>query len=141
MRAAETLRRLGFGLGLAAGGMSDGRGVRMTIRARLSASILLLALAACGTAPAPPPAAAPPPVAAAPAVAAPPAAAPVRPPGLRPDLEAHWFAADGTVQYPPDDGFDATPVHSTLQPGRLIDRFGGSGRFFSPKGEPFDERA
>jgi len=106
----------------------------MTIRARFSAQgLLLLVLAACGTATPPPRIVTPPPVVAVPA--------PVRPPGLRPDLDAHWFAADGKVQYPPDDGFDAPPVHSTLQPGRLIDRFGGSGRFFSPKGEPFPARA
>jgi|HubBroStandDraft_1064217.scaffolds.fasta_scaffold00272_8 hypothetical protein len=102
--------------------------------ARLSAlSLLLLALAACGTTTPPPAAVAPAPVAAVPA--------PIRPSWVRPDLDLHWLAADGSVQYPPNDGFLGTPVQSTLQPGRLIDRFGGSGRYFSPKGEPFGARA
>jgi hypothetical protein len=110
----------------------------MSSRVRFAISILLLALAACSTNP-PPPAVAPPPVVSPPPVAA--APAPVRAQGLRPDLDAHWFGPDGKILYPPDDGFDAAPVHSTLQPGRLIDRFGGSGRYFSPKGEPFPARA
>jgi hypothetical protein len=96
-------------------------------------SLLLLVLAACGTTAPPSRLGAAPPAAI--------VAAPVRPTGLRPDLDARWFAADGRLQYPLDDGFDAAPVHSTLQPGRLVDRFGGSGRFFSPKGEPFPARA
>jgi hypothetical protein len=100
-------------------------------------SLALLALAGCGTAP-PPALVSPPPAA---IIASPATAAPARPSWVRPDLDAHWIAANGTVQYPPNDGFDGEPVHSTLQPGRLIDRFGGSGRYFSPKGEPFDARA
>jgi hypothetical protein len=100
-------------------------------------SLALLTLAGCGTASPPVSVVAPPAVVA----AAPAAIAPARPAWVRPNLDAHWIAADGTVQYPPNDGFDGPPVHSTLQPGRLIDRFGGSGRYFSPKGEPFDARA
>jgi hypothetical protein len=110
----------------------------MTLRL-LFASLVLLALAACaskreGADVAPPPAA--PPVAE--AAAAPPA--PVRPAGIRPDLDPRWIAADGSLRTPPNEGFVGTPVRSTLQPGRLIDQFGG-GRFFSPKGEPFAARA
>lgn len=69
------------------------------------------------------------------------AAGPTRPSYVRPDLDLKWLAADGTVNYPPHDGFAGKPHHKTLRPGVLIDRFGGSGRYFSPKGEPFDARA
>ena len=102
-------------------------------------SILLLALAACGS-PAPPlePPPAPPPTAPPPV---PPPVAPARPPGLRADLDASWLGPDGQLREPPNDGFDAAPVYSTLQPDRLIDQFGGSGRVFSPKGALFAQRA
>jgi hypothetical protein len=100
--------------------------------------LLIAVLAACATTAPPPASVAPPPVA---AVAAPVAVPPARPSWVRPDLDAHWLGPNGQVEYPPNDGFDGAPVHSTLQPGRLIDRFGGPGRYFSPKGEPFDARA
>jgi hypothetical protein len=111
----------------------------MTIRFSL-ASLILFMLAACAAKPEAT-AVAPPPAATAPAAQTAAAPVPVRPTWVRPDLALHWLAADGTVQYPPNDGCDGPSVRSTLQPGRLIDRFGGSGRYFSPKGEPFDERA
>jgi hypothetical protein len=108
------------------------------VRVRLSGlSLLVLALAACGTETPPPVFQAPPAI----VVVPPPVTAPARPDWVRPDLDARWIGTDGEVRYPPDDGFDAPPVHSTLQPGRLIDRFGGSGRYFSPKGEAFPARA
>jgi hypothetical protein len=109
----------------------------MTALARFPILVLIpVALASCGKSPPPPPPP-PPPVAAAPA----PPPAPVRPDWVRPDLDLKWLATDGQLQDPPNDGFDAPPVHSTLQPGRLIDQFGGPGRYFSPKGEPFPQRA
>jgi len=111
----------------------------MSNRVEAVALILVTGLIGCGQ-PAPPPLAppAPPPAA---LVEPPPPPPPVRPPGLRPDLAQHWIGADGQLQAPPDNGFNAAPVQSTLQPGRLIDQFGAPGRIFSPKGELFTQRA
>ena len=107
----------------------------MNNRARAMALVLAATLAGCGHSAPPPP---PPPVVQPPPAPPP---APARPPGLRPDLAAHWIGPDGQLQPPPDDGFNAPPVQSTLQPGRLIDQFGDPGRIFSPKGEPFAQRS
>jgi RHS repeat-associated protein len=48
-----------------------------------------------------------------------------------------------TGYYPPNNGFLGEPVRTTLQPGTMIDRVGGSGisRFFSPVGTPLGARA
>jgi hypothetical protein len=103
----------------------------MSNTARAAALMLAASLFGCGHADPPPPPS--------PAVVQPP---PARPPGLRPDLDDRWIGPDGQVRVPlENDGFNAVPVQSTLQPGRLIDQFGGPGRIFSPKGEPFAQRA
>jgi hypothetical protein len=67
----------------------------------------------------------------------PPLAAP-----FRPDLDPKWRDGTGAVRWPGDDGFAAVPVLLVLQPGMLIDRFGKeTGRFFSPKGAGYGQRA
>jgi hypothetical protein len=47
------------------------------------------------------------------------------------------------LNYPPENGFVPGTKHTeTLQPGTIIDRFGGeSGTFVAPEGVPFAERA
>jgi hypothetical protein len=53
-----------------------------------------------------------------------------------------WSNDKATISWPPNDGCAATPVKETLDPGRLLDRFGSEGgTFFSPKGESFAFRA
>lgn len=100
----------------------------MTVLARFPILALILVMpASCSTSP--------PPVAAAPSSPL------VRPAWASPDLDLKSPSPAGPVEPPPNDGFDAPPVHSTLQPGRLIDQFGGPGRYFSPKGEPFPARS
>lgn len=45
-------------------------------------------------------------------------------------------------EWPPNRGFDGPPRNETLQPGTRIDRYGSeSGRYTSPEGTPFDQRA
>jgi hypothetical protein len=45
-------------------------------------------------------------------------------------------------KYPENDGFVGTPTTTMLQPGKLVDRFGGqSGRFLSPTGTSFARRS
>ena len=64
------------------------------------------------------------------------------PAGARPDLDKHWVKPDGNYDWPPNDGFAATPVGLVLPAGMLLDRFGGDGgNFLSPKGAPFAKRA
>jgi len=52
---------------------------------------------------------------------------------------------NGNFIYPPNDGFVGEIKDITLKPDReikLIDRYGGTkGRYFSPEGTPFEERA
>jgi len=39
--------------------------------------------------------------------------------------------------YPPNRGFDGRPVKTTLEPGTIVDRYGGTGgSFASPRGTP-----
>lgn len=107
----------------------------MSNHVRVAAVLLASGLTGCGHAEPPPSPPPPPPVVQ-------PAPATARPPGLRPDLDVHWIGPDGQLLTPEKhDGFNAEPVQSTLQPGRLIDQFGGPGRIFSPKGEPFAQRS
>ncbi len=48
-----------------------------------------------------------------------------------------------TTFFPTNNGFLGSPTNATLQPGQIIDRFGGSevSRFFSPAGTPAAMRA
>ncbi len=44
--------------------------------------------------------------------------------------------------WPPNGGFAGTPVRTTLQPGTIVDRFGGTGGFYlSPSGTPAAARS
>ena len=44
--------------------------------------------------------------------------------------------------FPPNDGFLGEPTSTTLQPGTVIDRYGGAtGRYASPVGTPFEARS
>jgi len=65
------------------------------------------------------------------------------PAGARPDLNRQrWVAANGTFNWPPDDGFAAAPVLEVLPQGMLLDRFGSDGgNFFSPAGAAYGKRA
>src|SRR5215469_11893620 len=64
------------------------------------------------------------------------------PPGVRPDLDPRWHDAKGNLNWPPNDGFAATPVAVVLPSGMLLDRFGSpDGRYFSPQGAPYAARA
>jgi hypothetical protein len=65
---------------------------------------------------------------------------------------AEFFVAPGAMERvpgtalaspnPPNNGFMADPTPTTLQPGTLIDRYGGpSGYYASPAGTPFEMRA
>lgn len=70
------------------------------------------------------------------------AASPTLPPNLRQSLYPKWIDAQAQIKWPPDNGCAAAPISETLPVGTLIDRFGSEGgSFFSPKGEPYDDRA
>ena len=69
-------------------------------------------------------------------------------PTLQPECD-DFFAKWGKIEdgkkrwiYPKNNGFEGTPRRTTLEPGRLIDRFGNStGGFLSPAGDPYRERS
>lgn len=51
-------------------------------------------------------------------------------------------AAAGEIAWPPNRGFLKPPDAGTLQPGSIVDRFGGpSGTFVAPQGTPFAARS
>jgi len=53
-----------------------------------------------------------------------------------------WLKADGTPDYPPDQGFLGAPTPIVLPPGVLLDRYGGDGgQFLSPRGAAYEARA
>ena len=55
---------------------------------------------------------------------------------------SRWTKADGSIDWPPNDGFAATPEPVTLQPGDLVDRYGyPGGHFASPEGIPAGQRS
>lgn len=57
-------------------------------------------------------------------------------------VDPRWVKADGSIDWPPNNGFVGTPQSQTLQPGTKIDRYGSNnGGFLSPAGTPFDQRA
>ena len=76
-----------------------------------------------------------------------------RPPAVNPTTEQlasaerlgvdpRWVKPDGTIDWPPNNGFDGPPIELTLANGTKIDRYGSNnGGFLSPEGTPFDQRA
>jgi uncharacterized Zn-binding protein involved in type VI secretion len=70
-------------------------------------------------------------------------------PAVRPDTssvkygpDSAYQKADGTWDWPSNGGFDGTPTPETLPVGTRIDRFGGDGgKYLSPEGTPFEQRA
>ncbi|MCH8493993.1 MAG: glycohydrolase toxin TNT-related protein, partial [Idiomarina sp.] len=57
-------------------------------------------------------------------------------------VDPQWVAPDGTIRWPPNDGFAAEPERVDLPPGTLLDRYGAEGgRFLAPAGTPFEARA
>ena len=53
-----------------------------------------------------------------------------------------WFNVDGSIKWPPNDGFEGTPIRNTLQPGMRIDRYGyEGGSFASPFGISYEARS
>ncbi len=70
-------------------------------------------------------------------------------PPVRPDTssvkygpDSKYLKPDGTVDWPSNGGFKGTPTNETLPVGTRIDRFGGEGgKYLSPEGTPFDQRA
>ena len=57
-------------------------------------------------------------------------------------VDARWVRADGSPDWPPNNGFAGTPEVVNLQPGARIDRYGSNdGGFLSPAGTPFEQRA
>jgi Tuberculosis necrotizing toxin len=64
------------------------------------------------------------------------------PPVVRADLPAAFETSPGHIVWPPNDGFEPATLQVVIQPGALLDRFGdNAGRFFSPKGVGYRERA
>ncbi len=64
------------------------------------------------------------------------------PPVVRADLPAAFKTPDGDIKWPPRDGFNPATLSITIEPGALLDRYGDTaGRFFSPKGTGYRERA
>jgi hypothetical protein len=64
------------------------------------------------------------------------------PPVLRADLPAEFESSPGNIVWPQNDGFTPATLPVVIQPGALLDRFGdNAGRFFSPKGTGYRERA
>jgi len=64
------------------------------------------------------------------------------PPKLRTDLAPASYKADGQLNWPKDDGFDAPKLKVVVQPGELVDRFGDTcGSFLSPEGASYGGRA
>jgi len=70
--------------------------------------------------------------------------------GGNPHNHPPWTNPDGSVRYPPNDGFESR-APNTLQPGHVIDRYGGrvgpdgrftdTGRYVADDGTPYGERA
>ena len=71
---------------------------------------------------------------------------PIRTPDLQPDLHRASFKPDGTLAWPPGDGFDGSAVPIVLRRGMRIDRYSkkagaaDSGSFFSVPGTPYEQR-
>ncbi len=55
---------------------------------------------------------------------------------------SEWTNPDGSVKWPPNNGFQENPTSITLEPGTIVDRYGGSsGKFVSPIGTSYVERS
>ena len=53
-----------------------------------------------------------------------------------------WTNSDGSIKYPPNNGFSGTPTNTTLRPGTVVDRYGAeSGSYVSPQGTPYASRS
>lgn len=64
------------------------------------------------------------------------------PPVVRADLPAGSETSPGNLKWPSNDGFEPGTLPVIIQPGALLDRYGdNAGRFFSPKGAGYRERA
>jgi len=58
------------------------------------------------------------------------------------DENNKWLNPDGSTKWPPNNGFEGTPKTETLQPGTIVDRYGGeTGKFVSPEGTPYSSRS
>ncbi|WHX24864.1 T7SS effector LXG polymorphic toxin [Virgibacillus halodenitrificans] len=58
------------------------------------------------------------------------------------DNPKYYNQVNGKINWPPNDGFEGTPVRHTLEKGALIDRYGGpKGNYLSPQGEGYEQRA
>ncbi|MFI4873720.1 MAG: TNT domain-containing protein [Blastopirellula sp. JB062] len=56
------------------------------------------------------------------------------------DAKSIWLKPDGSIRWPPNEGFAAKPQHVVLPPGTILDRYGYvSGTFVCPAGVPPDE--
>jgi hypothetical protein len=72
---------------------------------------------------------------------------PIRTKDLRPDLGKDAFKRDGTLAWPPNDGFDGPLVPFVLRKGMRLDRYSkkagaaDSGAFLSVPGTPYPNRA
>ncbi|WOI35372.1 glycohydrolase toxin TNT-related protein (plasmid) [Tritonibacter scottomollicae] len=66
-------------------------------------------------------------------------------------IDPRWINADGSIDWPPNDGFDGPQTITELQPGARFDRYGGrfdengqfvdTGGYVSPTGVPFEQRS
>ena len=53
-----------------------------------------------------------------------------------------WRDSEGRIKYPENNGFHSPPIQTSLEPGTLVDRYGHErGRYLSPAGTPFEQRA
>lgn len=53
-----------------------------------------------------------------------------------------WFNANGSIKWPPNEGFKGTPQKAVLSPGTRIDRYGyNAGTFVSPQGTSYGARS
>lgn len=61
----------------------------------------------------------------------------------RGDSGIKYYNSDGSPIWPTNRGFEGNPTTTTLEPGTLVDRYGGydGGTFVLPKGTSYTERA
>ncbi|EUJ43286.1 hypothetical protein PRIP_13199 [Listeria riparia FSL S10-1204] len=58
------------------------------------------------------------------------------------DNPKYYDQTTGNINWPPNNGFAATPKDTVIKEGSLLDRYGEpSGEFFSPKDVPYEMRA
>ena len=57
-------------------------------------------------------------------------------------INSKYYDSAGNIIWPVNQGFAGTPVVKVLEPGTRIDRYGyESGRYVSPAGTPYEQRA